>query len=231
MRGIQHMFRISIIETRHINFQPSGLTHEVGSTMRLPHIILAMLAVPLVGCATVDLADMTPASSQTEAPAEENVVIRSASAMTEYFTKSGWNVDVGQGKIQAAASFLLRGMKHKEGKAVAPYVVSATSLNAVRADIQDASLHIQKSVKAAEVYLDMSSGEDDLAGELKVLQTALGACHNAQSVFKAALKKNEVKDINAALASLNKDVHDLRDVTNAYGERVRAYTPAASVAS
>lgn len=199
--------------------------------MRLPHIIIALLAIPFAGCATVDLADMTPASSQAEAPAAENVVLRSARSLTEYFSKNGWNVDAGPGKIQAAASFLLRGMKSGDDKKDVPYVKAVTTVNAVRSDIQEASLQIRKSVKAAEIYLEMSSGSDDLTQELKALQAALGACHNAQSVFKSALKKNGVKDISLELASLKKDVHGLRDVTNAYGKRVRAYAPAETAAS
>jgi hypothetical protein len=84
-----------------------------------------------------------------------------------------------------------------------------------------ASTHVEQTTKAAEVYLAMAPAEKSLRKELISLEKALIASREASQVFEEALIKT-AGDMNAMdYSAYNASVNELRDVTNAFGDRVR----------
>lgn len=190
--------------------------------MRLSHFVICAAILPLSACATVDLADMTPAAKQTVQPVHENVVIRATEALTAKFTQAGWSEPVDPDRFKKAANFLLRGISSLEVDTDISYAEKAKSLTVVRSDISVATAEVSKVVKAAEVYLDMASEEDDLREELKSLEKAMSSCRKSELMFKRALENVGVEKTDAELQNAELAMNALRDVTNIYGERVRA---------
>ena len=91
----------------------------------------------------------------------------------------------------------------------------------VLSDIRIAAKHVEQTTKAAEVYLAMAPGEKSLRKELVSLEKALIASREASQVFEDALIKTVGETSAMDFVSYKNSVNELRDVTNAFGDRVR----------
>lgn len=192
--------------------------------MSLRLTITLTAALSLSACATVDLNEATTVHGPSAAKsADVNVVQRAASKLYTVFSNRGFVAKDGRKKMRSAARVLLKGLEDKNVK-TAPnmgYAATAQSNAIVLSDIRMASTHVKQTTKAAEVYLAMAPAEKSLRKELTSLEKALIASREASQVFEEALIKT-AGDMNAMDFSAYKvSVNELRDVTNAFGDRVR----------
>jgi len=191
--------------------------------MSLKPAIILTVCLGMSACATVDLTEMASQNSAIKTNAiERNIVQRSARALRSVFASKGWTTKSSKDRIQSTASILLKGLENKNP--VTPkshgYAVRVTDASMVQADIREASQHVEQTTKAAEVYLAMAPGDASLLKELASLEKALLTCRQAEVVFNRA-QKNTKSHSPESLSGFTSSVDALRDVTNAYGDRVR----------
>ena len=191
-------------------------------SLRLTLLLAASLSMS--ACATVDLNDIgTKSSPAASKSVDVNVVQRAASKLYAAFSSRGFVTKNSRKKMQTAARVLLNGLEDKDAATTqsAGYAVMATDSSIVLSDIRLASSHVEQTTKAAEVYLAMAPSEKSLRKELVSLEKALIASREASQVFEDALLQTagtaETLDYKAYVSS----VGELRDVTNAFGDRVR----------
>ena len=193
--------------------------------MKAKFALLSLLCVAASGCATVDLANVAGTSAVAESsasPDKENVVKRAASKLYAAFTTNGWVANKNRKRVQSAASVLLRGLDATSSSSpLSAYNAASVSQNQIYLDIQRAQSFVSQATKAAEVYLAMAPDDTNLREELASLQEALIASREAQLVFKAALAGQNTSEDTALVTFVN-SVDALRDVTDAYGDRVRS---------
>lgn len=192
--------------------------------MRLSQIFICLMLLPLAACATVDLADMTPAARVDVKPAPENVVIRTSEALVAKFDDKGWSAAPDPNRMQKAAGFLLRGMKKETSAQDVSYSAIVKKPAKLRSDILSAAKDVTQAAKAADVYLAVAKADDDLRMELKSLEKTLAACHKAEAMFMKSLETLNVGTDGLELAAFKGATVQLRDLTNVYGQRVRAST-------
>ena len=163
--------------------------------------LLTLSAAILVsGCATVDLANIASAGETVSNPSiERNVVERTASKLYATFTSKGWSVKDERNKVAVTANILLNGMDSADefGKPQSIYLQSVQSVDTVRSDISLASQHVQQTTKAAEVYLAVAPDEGSLRQKLTLLEKAVLAGREAESVFGRAYSKLGASDNQA----------------------------------
>jgi len=191
-------------------------------SLRLTLILTA--AFTMSACATVDLTEVTaPKTASTAQLADVNVVQRAASKLYAAFTNRGFVAKDSRKKMRSAARILLKGLEDKGSASIesAGYSDLATHSMIVLSDIRIAASHVEQTTKAAEVYLAMAPGEKSLRKELVSLEKALIASREASQVFEDALIKTEGETTAMDFASYKRSVNELRDVTNAFGDRVR----------
>ena len=195
--------------------------------MKAKLALTTLICVAMSGCATVDLANVGKSASVVDASSSNqdnkvNVVQRAASKLYAAFTTQGWVANKSRKRVQSTASILLRGLDTDSDEgALSAYSASSVSLTQIHADIDTAKGFVSQTTKAAEVYLEMASDDTNLREELSSLQQALISAREAELVFKAALDKAGVdSDIN--WTEYSKSVDSLRDVTDAFGDRVRS---------
>jgi len=191
-------------------------------SLRLTLILTAALS--LSACATVDLTEVaTPNNTSAAKIADVNVVQRAASKLYAAFTNRGFVANDSRQKMRSAARVLLKGLEDKGSASVEDegYASLATDSVVVLSDIRIASKHVEQTTKAAEVYLAMAPGEKSLRKELVSLEKALIASREASQVFEDALIKTSGETKALDFASYKVSVNELRDVTNAFGDRVR----------
>jgi len=191
-------------------------------SLRLTLILTA--AFSLSACATVDLNDVaTPKGTSASKVADINVVQRAASKLYAAFSSRGFVAKDGRKRVQSAARVLLKGLEDKDVSTVSAegYVSTISDSAVVLSDIRIASSHVEQTTKAAEVYLAIAPADSSLRKELVSLEKALIASREASQVFEDALIKtagqSDTLDYNAYKVSVN----ELRDITNAFGDRVR----------
>jgi len=191
-------------------------------SLRLTLILTA--AFTMSACATVDLTEVTaPKTASAAQLADVNVVQRAASKLYAAFTNRGFVAKDSRKKMRSAARILLKGLEDKGSASIesAGYSDLATHSMIVLSDIRIAASHVEQTTKAAEVYLAMAPGEKSLRKELVSLEKALIASREASQVFEDALIKTEGETTAMDFASYKRSVNELRDVTNAFGDRVR----------
>lgn len=191
-------------------------------SLRLTLLLTASLS--LSACATVDLNTATTTSSPAATKSVDvNVVQRAASKLYAVFSNRGFVAKDGRKKMRSAARVLLKGLEDNNVTSVASlgYVDNAQSPITVLADIRMASTHVEQTTKAAEVYLAMAPAEKSLRKELISLEKALIASREASQVFEDALIKTAGQSNAMDYLAYNASVNELRDVTNAFGDRVR----------
>jgi len=174
-------------------------------------------------CATVNLNEIaTKSPSAKTSVVDANIVQRAASKLYAAFTQKGFVAKTSRKRMQSAASILLKGLQDKEINSAPEtgYAALATDAASVRADIQLASGHVEQTTKAAEVYLAIASSNRSLRKELASLEQALLASREAGRVFEDALIKTGQPSASE-LTTFNVSVDELRDITNAFGDRVR----------
>lgn len=172
------------------------------------------------GCATVDLNEVSLPATAPAAAEEVNVVERAVAKLKSAFTNKGFVAKTSRKRMQSAAKILLNGLEAKDVTSNHDgYAMNPKPVSVVLADIEFARRHVVQTTKAAEVYLEMAPQSRNLRRELADLEAALMAAKEAGDVFDIALQgTNEV-----ALTSYIDSVVTLRDVTDEFGARVRAY--------
>lgn len=191
-------------------------------SLRLTLILTAALS--LSACATVDLTEVTaPKNASAAQVADVNVVQRAASKLYAAFTNRGFVAKDSRKKMRSAARVLLKGLEDKGAATIASagYADLAVDSVVVLSDIRMAATHVEQTTKAAEVYLAMAPGEKSLRKELVSLEKALIASREASQVFEDALIKTVGETTALDFVSYSNSVNELRDVTNAFGDRVR----------
>ena len=174
----------------------------------------------LTGCATVNLNDVAVPSQQKAATEVElNVVQRAASALSMVFRDRGFVANTSSKRLQSAASVLLNGLEEKQiiQTADATYVDLQNSEDVVVADIGFARSYVDRTVAAAEIYLEIAPAKRDLRAELTSLEKALLAATEARDVFEGSLLDQSLPE----LAAFEESVWKLRDITDEFGVRVR----------
>ena len=192
--------------------------------MGLRLTLITTVALSLSACATVDLTDVTaPKVASSPSVADVNVVQRAASKLYAAFTNRGFVAKDSRKKMRSAAQVLLKGLEDKDTASSASkgYAALATDPMIVSADIRVAASHVEQTTKAAEVYLAMAPSERSLRKELVSLEKALIASREAAQVFEDALIKTAGDTSSMDFRSYKQSVDALRDVTNAFGDRVR----------
>jgi len=181
----------------------------------------AAAIISLSACATVDMTNTTSVSMKAQSSAvERNVVQRAASKLYAAFTTKGWSTKSSKKRVQSAASILLKGLEPIQANSGYAYADQNKPAMIVLADMREATQHVFQTTKAAEVYLSMAPAQDSLREELSSLERALLMSRQAETVFAAALESSGRTDTSETLAFVQ-SVDALRDVTNAFGERVR----------
>ena len=148
-----------------------------------------------------------------------NVVQRAASALSMVFRDRGFVANTSSKRLQSAASVLLNGLEEKQiiQTADATYVDLQNSEDVVVADIGFARSYVDRTVAAAEIYLEIAPAKRDLRAELTSLEKALLAATEARDVFEASLLDQSLPE----LAAFEESVWKLRDITDEFGVRVR----------
>ncbi|GHA83089.1 hypothetical protein GCM10009069_02970 [Algimonas arctica] len=189
--------------------------------MRTGLILITTTALFCTGCATVDLQNMAGSSdtaSTMQYESESNVVQRAVEKLRDAFASRGFGAKTSQRKMEAAADMLLNGLlaqtvSSDEGD----YAATPKPVAAVIEDIQMARGHVEQTTRAAEVYLEVAPQNRSLDDELKSLEAALLASERATQSFQSALPDSKYADLD----DLRRSVDALRDVTDAFGQRVR----------
>ncbi len=178
----------------------------------------------MTACATVDLNDVAMQSKPMTAKAVDvNVVQRATAKLYAVFSSRGFVQKDSRKKMRSAARVLLEGLEQKDVTQTAAigYADLAIDRNVVLSDIRMASTHVEQTTKAAEVYLAMAPAEKKLRKELVSLEKALIASREASTIFEEALIKTTGRASEGEFLSYKSSVNELRDITNAFGDRVR----------
>ena len=195
----------------------------MGLLMSLRLTLALITGLSVSACATIDLDEMAAANTVSKPRVVDiNVVQRAATKLKAAFSSRGFVAKDSQKRMQSAAHILLKGLEDQEIKPNnAGYVSTASDPMIVLADIRAASRHVEQTTKAAEVYLAMAPAETKMRAELNSLEDALLASRAAETVFEDALVKTGHSLTASEFVSFNLLVDELKDVTNAFGDRVR----------
>ncbi|MGB3455730.1 MAG: hypothetical protein WBG08_01775 [Litorimonas sp.] len=198
--------------------------------MKTSAYVLACGALLSSGCATVDLQSMAGSTGEAalEAPVESNVVERAVDRLKAAFASRGFGAKTSQKKMHAAADMLLNGLSARSVAAEEDaYDAAALPLSVLMSDIEMAQSHVDQTRRAAEIYFEVAPQSRDLSGELEHLQAALLASEKATRLFAGALPE----DSAGSLLPLRGSVDGLRQITDAFGDRVRASKAATAPAA
>jgi len=181
-----------------------------------------IMCVALTGCATVDLNQVTrPVKSQIASEAELNIVQRAAAALSMVFRDRGFVAKTSRKRLQSAASVLLNGLEDKQiveaNAQELGYSATFKSDDVIIADIGYARSHVERTVAAAEIYLEIAPANRDLRKELISLEKALLASTEARDVFQASLQGKTLPEF----VIYEQSVSNLRAITDEFGARVR----------
>ncbi|WP_026941874.1 hypothetical protein [Hellea balneolensis] len=190
--------------------------------LRLTIALTACLS--MTACATVDLNEVALQSKPSASKAVDiNVVQRATAKLYAAFTSRGFVDKDSRNKMRSAARVLLEGLEEKDvtSEASVGYAALASDSRIVLSDIRIASTHVEQTTKAAEVYLAMAPAEKKLRKELVSLEKSLIASREAATIFEEALIKTTGRASDTEFVSFKVSVNELRDVTNAFGDRVR----------
>jgi len=177
----------------------------------------------LSACATVNLDEMAAQAKASPSSALDiNVVQRAATKLYAAFTSRGLVAKNSQKRMQSAARILLNGLEQKEVTTQdVSYASQASDPVIVFADIRTASRHVEQTTKAAEVYLAIAPVEKSLKKELGSLEEALLASRAAETIFEETLENLGQGLTASEFVNYSSLVDELKDVTNAFGDRVR----------
>ena len=129
-----------------------------------------------------------------------------------------------------ATRVLLGGLEKNEDDAEARVAVPVSPAQ-LDADILEANTQILQTTKAAEVYLTIADDAADLGTELSLLEKALLSARDAENKFAQSIGVKPNVKTEQDFALLSGSVDRLKDVTDAYGDRIRAQITARASAS
>jgi hypothetical protein len=158
----------------------------------------------------------------TSNTADVNVVKRAATKLYTVFTNRGFVEKTSRNKMRSAAFMLLKGLQDKPLGDHKNYVHNVGSLDALHLDVALAQSHVEQTKSAAEIYLAMAPNDNSLKEELSSLEKALVAATEANRSFTDAYKHYAGSTTSDNLTAYQKDLKELRQVTDAFGERVRS---------
>ncbi len=188
--------------------------------------IALVSCLSMSACATVDLDAMAAANNTSKAKfVDANVVQRAAAKLYAAFTNKGFVAKTSQKRVQSAAHILLKGLEDQEIKtSEIGYASTAVDPLTVLTDIRTASHHVEQTTKAAEVYLAIAPAGKSVREELDSLEEVLLASRAVETVFEEALMNTGGSLTSLEFTSYNMHVGELKNVTNAFGDRVREST-------
>jgi len=160
-----------------------------------------------------------PNTAQITTQTELNVVQRAAAALNTVFRDRGFVAKTSRKRLQSAASVLLNGLEDKqiiEAETVG-YAATPKPTATVVADIDYARSYVDRTVSAAEIYLEIAPEGRDIRAELSSLEKALLASNEAHDVFEQALNG----DAKSKLLEFETSVTKLRMITDKFGVYVR----------
>jgi len=186
---------------------------------------LSLVAIiSLSACATVDVSGYaaSAANVSAEQPAETgNIIIRTVKRLYNVFVDRGLYEDNSRKRVQSAANILLNGIQAPSGDEQRSASADVIEFADFSGDVQTVRYHVTQTTKAAEVYLDIASSDADLSEELKQLQKALRVSEKAADRLAKYDRQND-QEAAAQISALQTEVDKLRDVTDAFGDVVRA---------
>ena len=189
--------------------------------MKLAASLLAVFTVSGMGaCTTVDLSQVAIEKPQIAEKPVQNVVERSSISLTSLFRKKGWSNNGPAEKTNKATRVLLGGLDQNGTEQNSLTIVM--NRGQLEADIVEANAQILQTTKAAEVYLTISDETADLGTELSMLEKALLSARAAEDGFARAIDINFSDKAKQDFAILSGSVDRLKDITDAYGNRIRA---------
>jgi len=178
---------------------------------------MTVAAMAVSGCATVNMTEVaSPVATKAEAPAQKNIVLRTASKLYAAFQSKGFVAKTSRKKLQSAASILLNGLEQRELTSDVSYEARNLPRSVVIEDITYAAQEIRRTANAAEIYFELSESNQKLRNELNELEQALLASREAFNTFEKTVAANSVE-----LQSLNIEVQRLKRITDNFGDRVR----------
>jgi len=199
------------------------MSYKLKST--LPAIAAAIvISTSLSGCATVDLNEVArPSQSKAVSETEQNVVQRAAASLSSVFRDRGFVAKTSRKRLQSAASVLLNGLEDKQiieaGPQETGYAAMGKPVATVTSDIEFARSYIDRTVAAAEIYLEIAPAKRNLRAELSSLEKALSASTEAHDVFDVSLQGQT----SSEMVAFEQSLANLRDITDEFGTRVRVY--------
>ena len=176
----------------------------------------------ICACTTVDIINSPEAPSEIGNDLEEdNVVKKATSRLAAVFSKRRFAVKNNRKQMQFAAKVLLEGLSDnaKVNDANQSYVETADNLESTLSDIRIASMHVEKTVDSAILYLNTTSKKKSYQKEITNLEQALIASRMALQVFEDALIKTSGNTNFDEFVVYNDLVDRLRDVTNSFSNR------------
>lgn len=187
-------------------------------------VLSAFIASTMIsGCATVDMTGIAPQNTAAISSDDSvNVVKRAATKLYTVFTNRGFVEKTSRNKMRSAAIMLLKGLQAKPLDDHSNYIKNVGSIDGLKADIALALSHVEQTRSAAAIYLAMAPSETVLREELSSLEKALLAATQAKQSFMEAAEYYGAEADSDFLMSYRDSLVGLRNVTNAFGERVRA---------
>lgn len=180
-------------------------------------------------CTTVDLSQVSFEKTQQPSSVHaQNVVERASKTMVALFESRGWCKTSPKEKTQTAASVLLNGM---DMDAQTPSLTMSVSATQLSKDLGVANDHVKQTTKAAEVFLATAEEIAELGQELSLLEAALLSAREAEHGFEDAMilsTKSLSERHQSEFEDLQFSIKQLKTVTDAYGERMRAQISARS---
>ena len=183
-----------------------------------------LLVLPMAGlsaCSTVDLSQVAVTQSREKiVQPKKTVVERATTRLTRNFQEKGWCEVVEQDKTAKFASLLLKGIKTTpEARQATP--LQRVSIRQLRRDIHLASIQIRQTTKAADVFLNLNGGAEELDPELGRLETALTSARQAESHFIGLQSPEVAKVLMPDMDKLHQAIINLQKITDSYGEQIR----------
>lgn len=184
-------------------------------------LIAAMLMIG--GCTTIDITQVGHNDvSEISSVDNRNVVERAAAKLMQTFSDRGWNKKFQNANLAQTSTVLLKG---RQEAALNVEAGQDDMIIIISEDVTEAIMQVENTTKAAEIFLETANDDMDLRHELKILERTLIQSRQAQETFSAALDVDNQIDQVKFRGEFNtyvQHVDTLRNVTNAYGERVRA---------
>lgn len=198
--------------------------------MKLTKLCVAYIVIISIGglsaCTTVDLSQVSV--KQPEEVVEQpthNVVERAALSLTRMFHDKGWCKSGPAEMTKTATNVLLNGIdtanKYLNGEST-PIPASVVGTRQLSTDLSYANEQVEQTTKAAEVYLVMSEEMAELDTELSQLEAALLSAREAETGFGKSIETSSNYIVRRKYTELSSSIEELKNVTDAYGERIRS---------